>query len=267
VIEAKGLNQTAHNALGLASRIFCYAIATGRGPNGDPAWPLRRGVLAPVVSRSHASITKPAQVGELLLAIDEYKGKPTTYCALKLSPLVMVRPSELRFAEWSEFDLDGTGSLVADFKAPCWLIPKERMKMAAPHIVPLSNQAVEILRRLQKLTGAGKYVFPSYRDPNGVISNNTVGKALTLLGYARGKMSAHGFRSMASTMLNEQQKWHPDAIERQLAHGPRDKVRGAYNYAEHLRERRKMMQAWADYLDGLREHARERTQAARNAAA
>jgi integrase len=267
-IEAKGLHQTAHNALGLASRIFCYAIATGLGgPQGDPAWPLRRGVLAPVVSRSHPSITKPPQVGELLLAIDEYEGKPITYCALKLSPLVMVRPSELRFAQWSEFDLEGAGSLVADFKAPCWLIPKERMKMDAPHIVPLSNQAVEILRRLQKITGAGIYLFPSYHDPNGVISNNTVGKALTLLGYARGKMSAHGFRSMASTMLNEQQRWHPDAIERQLAHGPRDKVRGAYNYAEHLRERRKMMQAWADYLDELRERARKRTQATRNVAA
>jgi integrase len=181
-IEAKGLNQTAHNALDLASRIFCYAIATGRsGPLGDPAWSLRRGVLAPVESRNHPSITKPAQVRELLLAIDAYDGKPTTSCALKLSPLVIVRPSELRFAEWAEFDLDGTGALVADFKVPCWFISKERMKMDAPHIVPLSNQVVEILRRLQKLTGDGKYVFPSYHDPNGVISNNTVGKALTLL--------------------------------------------------------------------------------------
>jgi integrase len=133
------------------------------------------------------------------------------------------------------------------------------------HIVPFSNQAVEILRRLQSLTGDGKCFFPSCRDPNGVISNNTVGKALTLLGYARGKMSAHGFRSMASTMLNEQQKWHPDAIERQLAHGPRDKVRGAYNYAEHPPERRKMMQAWSDYLDDLREQTRKRTQVTKNA--
>jgi integrase len=151
-----------------------------------------------------------------------------------------VRPGELRKAEWSEFGLDGSE----------WRIPAERMKMGAPHIVPLSTQAVAILRELYPLTGSGTYVFPSIRARANPMSENTINAALRRLNYGSDQMTAHGFRSMASTLLNEA-GWHRDAIERQLAHGERDKVRAAYNAAEHLAERRRMMQAWADYLDGL----------------
>jgi integrase len=159
-------------------------------------------------------------------------------------PLTFVRPGELRKAEWSEIDLE----------AAEWRIPAERMKMRAIHIVPLSVQAVVCLRELHPLTGTGHYVFPGLRTPTRPMSENTVNAALRRLGYAKDEMTGHGFRSMASTLLNEQ-GWHRDAIERQLAHGERDAVRAAYNYAEHLPERRRMMQAWADYLDGLKNGA------------
>jgi integrase len=181
------------------------------------------------------------RVSELLRAIDGYAGTVIARCALRLAPLVFVRPGELRGAEWSEFDLT----------AAEWRIPKERMKARVQHIVPLSRQAVEILRELQPLTGSGRYVFPSARTSQRPMSNNTLNAALRRMGYTTDDMTAHGFRSMASTLLNEQ-GWSRDAIERQLAHGERDEVRAAYNYAEYLPERRKMMQAWADYLDGLR---------------
>jgi integrase len=156
---------------------------------------------------------------------------------------VFVRPGELRRANWSEIDLD----------AAEWRIPAHKMKSRAVHIVPLSKQAVEILRELQPLTGGKQYVFPGVRSPKRPMSENTVLGALRRMGYTTEQMTGHGFRSMASTLLNEQ-GWHRDAIERQLAHGERDPVRAAYNYAEHLPERRKMMQAWADYLDALREN-------------
>ena len=159
-------------------------------------------------------------------------------------PLTFVRPGELRKAEWSEIDLE----------AAEWRIPAERMKMRAVHIVPLSVQVLAGLRELYPLTGSGHYVFPGLRTPNRPMSENTVNAALRRLGYAKDEMTGHGFRSMASTLLNEQ-GWHRDAIERQLAHGERDAVRAAYNYAEHLPERRRMMQAWADYLDGLKNGA------------
>ncbi len=153
---------------------------------------------------------------------------------------MFVRPGELRQAEWREFDLE----------AAEWRIPAERMKLRAPHIVPLARQAIGILRELEPLTGSGRYVFPSLRTNGRPMSNNTVNAGLRRLGYASNEMTGHGFRSMASTILNEQ-GWNRDAIERQLAHAERDTVRAAYNYAEHLPERRSMMQAWADYLDGL----------------
>jgi integrase len=216
-----------------------YAIATGRA-NLDPT-PSLRGALAPSPERHHASITDPNRIGELLRAIDAYAGDYTTRAALLLASLTFVRPGELRGAEWAEFDLD---------KAE-WRIPAERMKMRAPHIVPLASQAVAILRDLEPLTGSGQFVFPGARSRKRAMSENTVNAALRRMGFDKATMTGHGFRSMASTSLNEQ-GWHRDAIERQLAHAERDAVRAAYNYAEHLPERRKMMQAWADYLDGLR---------------
>ena len=196
--------------------------------------------MQPVIGRHHAAITDPRGVGALLYAIEGYNGSYITKCALKLAPLVFVRPGELRMAEWSEFDLE---------KAE-WRIPTQRMKMRAPHIVPLSRQAVAVLKELAALTGGSRLLFHGAYNKERPMSDNTVNAALRRLGYSREEMTGHGFRSMASTLLNEK-GWNGDAIERQLAHSERDGVRAAYNYAEYLPERRKMMQAWADYLDEL----------------
>ena len=174
-------------------------------------------------------------------AIEGYTGQPVTHAALKLAPLVFVRPGELRQAEWSEIDFD----------AAEWRIPAQRMKMRELHIVPLSTQAIVILKTLHPLTGSGRYVFPSLRSNDRPMSENTINAALRRLGYANDEMTGHGFRAMASTCLNEQ-GWHPDVIELQMAHAERNKVRVAYNRATRLAERRKMMQAWTDYLDTLR---------------
>jgi integrase len=238
-IEARGRHETAHRVRALAGRVLRYAVATGRAQH-DVAADLKD-ALAPVKSRNFASVTEPARVGELLRAIDGYSGQPITAFALKLAPLVFVRPGELRGAEWSEFDLD----------AAEWRIPAARMKMGEQHIVPLSRQAVVILRELEILTGRGRYVFPSLLSLERPMSNNTVNAALRRLGYGSDEQTGHGFRSMASTLLNEQ-GFPPDVIELQLAHSERNKVRAAYNKAQRLAERRKMMQAWADYLDGLK---------------
>jgi integrase len=237
-IENRGALPTAHRALQNCGQVFRYAIATGRADRDISAD--LRGALPPARTTHHASLTNPKAVGELLRAIEGYEGSFVTRCALRLAPLVIVRPGELRKAEWIEFDLE----------AAEWRIPAERMKMSQQHIVPLSRQAVEIFRELKPLTGPAGYVFPGARTNGRPMSENTINGALRRLGYAKHEMTGHGFRSMASTLLNEQ-SWHRDAIERQLAHAERDSVRAAYNYAEHLPERRKMMQAWADYLDGL----------------
>lgn len=242
-VEARGINETAHRVRSESSAVFRYAIATGRAER-DPAADLR-GALAPVVVRNHPAITEPAKIGGLLRSIYGYSGQPSTEYALKLLPLTFVRPGELRGAEWAEFDLDGGE----------WRIPKERMKMNEQHVVPLSSQAVTLLRELQLLTGNGRYLFPSLRTDERPISNNTLNAALRRLGYTGDEMVSHGFRSMASTSLNEL-GWEPDLIELQLAHSERDEVRGAYNRAQRLGDRRKMMQAWADYLDGLRAGAK-----------
>lgn len=238
--ESLGKLETASRLRALCGQVFRYAIATGRAER-DPAADLR-GALARGQVRHHASITDPARVGALLRDLDAFEGSFTVSCALKLSPLLFTRPGELRKAEWRELDLDDG----------VWRIPAERMKMRAPHVVPLSSQACAILQELQAVTGSGQYVFPSVRSRQRPLSENTVNAALRRLGYEKGTMTAHGFRSMASTLLNEA-GWKPDVIERQLAHAERDQVRAAYNYAEHLPERRKMMQWWADHLDELRD--------------
>jgi integrase len=219
--------------------VFRYAIATSRAKH-DPTADLR-GALAPVVSTSRAAITDPVKVGDLLRAIDTYQGSLVTKCALRLAPLVFVRPGELRKAEWAEIDLDGAQ----------WRIPAARMKMREEHVVPLAPQAVAILRELHPLTGRGQYVFPSYRGKARMMSENTVNAALRYMGFDKDTMTGHGFRAMASTRLNEM-GWPPDVIERQLAHAERNKVRAAYNRAQYLDERTRMMHAWAEYLDGLR---------------
>jgi integrase len=239
-VESRGALDTAQRVLQNCGQIFRYAVATGRAER-DPAADLR-GALPPPNGDHFASITEPTNIGALLRSIEGYEGTFIARCALRLAPLVFVRSGELRKSEWSEFDLDGAE----------WRIPGERMKARVLHIVPLSRQAVAILRELHASTGDGKYLFPSVRSAARPMSDNTLNAALRRLGYTTDDMTAHGFRSMASTLLNEQGCWNRDAIERQLAHGERDEVRAAYNYAEYLPERRKMMQAWADYLDGLR---------------
>lgn len=237
-IEKRGAIETAHRTHQNFGQIFRYAIATGYAEN-DPS-PHLRGALKPIQQRHHASITDPKAIGDLLRAIHAYKGFFVTKCALRLAPLFFVRPGELRKAEWSEFN----------FETAEWRIPASKMKMRELHIVPLSTQAIAILRELHMLTGNDKFVFPSIRTSKRPMSENTVTGALRRLGYTSDEMTGHGFRSMACTILNEQ-GWNRDAIERQLAHAERNNIRAAYNYAEYLPERRKMMQHWADYLDAL----------------
>lgn len=243
-LEARGRIETAHRAKQRASQVFRYAVATGRAER-DPTVDLR-GALAPVVSKNRAAITDPVRIGELLRALHGYQGQPGTEVALKLAPLLFVRPGELRFANWEEFDLDG--------KEPVWRIPGERTKMREEHIVPLSTQAVQLLKDLHSITGPSGYVFPSLRTAMRPISENTINAALRRLGYSKDEMTGHGFRAIASTCLNEQ-GFAPDVIELQLAHAERNKVRAAYNRAQRLAERREMMQHWSDYLDGLRQGA------------
>ncbi len=237
-IETRSLD-TAHRAMQNCGQVFRYAIATGRQQN-DPTHALK-GAIPPIRDNHFASITHPEQIGPLLRAIEGYKGEFITQSALRLGPLVFVRPGELRHAEWSEINLE-----IGE-----WRIPSEKMKMGQPHIVPLARQSTIILTHLQPLTGTGKYLFPSVRSSDRPISENTINAALRRLGYTKDEMTGHGFRSMASTLLNEQ-GWNRDHIERQLAHAERNKIRAAYNYADYLPERRKMMQAWADYLDTLK---------------
>lgn len=236
-VEKRGKVDTARRLLGTCDRIFCYAVADGRAER-SPAQDIK-GVIKTVKTEHLATITDEKEVGALLRAIDGYKGGFVTSCALKLAPLVFTRPGELRQAEWSEIDLNGA----------VWRIPGEKMKRGITHLVPLSKQAIEILKDIQPLTGDGQYVFPSVRSSKRAMSENTITGALRRLGYTGKQMTGHGFRSMASTLLHEQQ-WSSDAIERQLAHAVGG-VKGVYNYAQHLDIRTEMMQSWADYLDGL----------------
>ena len=237
-IESRGVIETAHRAHQDCGQVFRYAIATGRAER-DVAADLK-GALQQSKAKHHASITEPKAIGELLRAIEGFNGSPVTHCALRLAPYVFVRPGELRHAEWKEID----------FQTNEWRIPAAKMKMKAVHIVPLCKQAIAILKEIQPLTGHVRYVFPGVRTSERPMSENTINAALRRLGYTNDEMTGHGFRSMASTLLNEN-GWNRDAIERQLAHGERNSVRAAYNYAEHLPDRRKMMQWWANYLDSL----------------
>jgi integrase len=252
-IEARGTYETTHRAKQRCGQVFRFAIATGRAERDISAD--LRGALAPVVTKNRAALTDPARVAELLRAIDGYRGAPTTAYALKLASRTFVRPGELRHAEWSEIDFDNAE----------WRIPAARMKMGDLDIVPLARQVVAWLHELNAITGRSTYLFPSLQTRLRPISENTVNVALRRLGYTREEMTGHGFRPMASTLLNEQ-GWHPDVIELQLAHAERNKVRAAYNRAQRLVERRTMMQAWADYLDVLAASGRPTIAAARQSA-
>lgn len=247
-LVTRGTVDTAGRVRQTLSAVFRYAIATGRAKR-DPAADLR-GALPRAESRNFASITDPSEIGALMRAIDGFQGTPVVLAALKLAPMLFVRPGELRAAVWTEFDLD-----LAE-----WRIPASRRKLlkfakqnprSPAHVVPLSTQATAVLRELHCLTGAGALVFPGVRDRRRPMSDNTVNAALRRLGYTREELVGHGFRHMASTCLNEL-GWSPDAIERQLSHRDRNEIRGTYNLATYLKERRRMMQAWSDYLDQLR---------------
>jgi len=241
-VESRGAIETTHRVQQNCGQVFRYAVATARAES-DPSRNLR-GALTPWKPEHYATLTDPREVGRLLRDIESYEGSFATKCAMKLAPMLFVRPGELRRAEWNEFDLD---------KAE-WRIPAAKMKGRVMHIVPLAKQAARILAELKPLTDRSAWVFPGVRTNGEPMSDNTVNAALRRLGYDRTTLTAHGFRGMASTMLHEQ-GWASDVIERQLSHAERNSVKAAYNHAEHLPARRKMMQAWADYLDKLRKGA------------
>jgi integrase len=222
--------------------VFRFAIATGRAER-DPSIDLRGALTMPKV-KHRATIIEPKAIGALLRAIEGSDGQPTTHAALRLIALLFVQPGELRHAEWKEFDLE---------KAE-WVIPAEKTKMRRPHRVPLATQAVAILKGLKTITGEVRWLFPSVSSVLRPISENTLNSALRRLGYGPEAMTAHGFRAMAATRLNEMGRWNPDAIERQLGHEEQNSVRRAYTHgAEYWSERVVIMQVWADYLDELRE--------------
>jgi integrase len=243
-VEGRGRHETAKRLRSTIGECFRYTVASGRADT-DPTSALKGALTAPQV-RHRAALTEPKAFGGLLRAIGVYEGSPEVRAALQLLALTFVRPGELRFADWSEFDLE---------KAE-WTIPPARMKMRRPHRVPLAPQAITILRGLYAVTGRGKLVFPSVRSRSRCISENTINAALRRMGFTKDEMSGHGFRAVASTILNESGKWNADAIEAQLAHVENDAVRRAYHRADYWSQRVSMMNFWADYLDALRDGAK-----------
>lgn len=239
-IEERGANETAHRALSECGQIFRYAVATGRAER-DPSGDLR-GALTPVKKKHFASVTEPEKVAEVLRMLDGYHGTLAVRCALRLAPLVFVRPGELRHAKWDDIDLGQ-----AEWRYTV-------TKTDTQHIVPLSTQAVGILEELKPLTGGGIYVFPSARSPKGdrPMSDNAILSAMRRMDISKEEMSGHGFRAMARTILDEVLGFRPDYIEHQLAHAVRDPNGRAYNRTAHLPERKKMMQAWANYLEEIK---------------
>jgi integrase len=242
-IESNGFTNQSHRVLQLCGQVFRYAVATSR-IDSDITRDLR-GALTTTKTKHFAAITKPSEVGELLRALDDYKGSFPVVCALKLAPLLFVRPTELRTAEWAHIDLDA--------KEWRYLVTKTDVQ----HIVPLSTQAIDILKELKPYSGNGRYIFPSHHASNGdnCLGENTLNAALRRLGYTKEAMTMHGFRAIARTLLDEVLGFRPDFIEHQLAHALRDPNGRAYNRTAHLSERHKMMQTWADYLDSLKNGA------------
>jgi integrase len=239
-LEATGRYESARRMRSVISRVLRYGIATGRAQR-DVAADLRGAIVVPK-TKHYAAITSPKAVGELLRDIEQFSGYGITKFALQMSPHVFVRPGEFRKAEWSEFD----------FERAVWSTPAEKMKMRWPHQVPLSSQVLELLDKLRPRTGHGPYVFPACHSWKRPMSENTITLALRRMGYGQEEMTAHGFRAMAATLLNEMGIWNPDAIERQLAHMENNGVRRAYARGQYWDERVRMMQHWSDYLDQLR---------------
>lgn len=238
-VEARGASEIAHRILRDCGRIMRYAIASDRAEHDITIY--LKGSLKPLPKKHYPTITNPQKVGELMRAIDDYDGQFVVACAFKLLPLLFLRPGELRNGEWIEID----------FKNKEWRVPADRMKMKIQHIVPLSKQSLAILNELKAVTGNDRLIFPSLRTIERPISENTLNSALRRIGYTKDEICPHGFRAMASTLLNEL-GYNRDWIERQLAHGEKNSIRAAYNHAEYLAERRVMMQEWADYLYKLK---------------
>ena len=245
-VEARGLHETARRLRGTCGQVFRYAVATARAER-DVTADLRGALTTPRVKHL-AAITRPDEVGDLMCAIDRFDGYRVTHIALRLAPHLFARPGELRQAEWSEIDLEQR----------VWIIQAEKMKMRRPHSVPLSRQAVAILEEIKPLSFDQRYVFPCQGKRNRPMCENTLNLALQRLGYGGSRMTTHGFRAMACTLLNESGKWNPDAIERQLAHVDANSVRRIYARGEYWAERVNMMQTWSDELDQLRTLAQER---------
>lgn len=239
-LEGRGKHESARRCRSFASRVFRYAVATGRG-EVDPTSVLRGALITPRI-KHHPAIVEPEAVGELLRAIDAYSGNAITRLACQISPHVMLRPGELRQAEWDDIDL---GKAV-------WNIPAERMKMRRPHAVPLSRQVVGYLEELAPLTGPDGFIFPAFHTSRRPMSENTVNQAFRRMGYGVGEVTAHGLRTTASSLLNESGRWSADAIERSLAHADANVIRGIYNRGRYWEERVAMHQWWSDYLDELR---------------
>lgn len=240
VSERAGQRETARRLRSFSSRVFRYAVATARAAV-DPAQPLAGALIAPI-AKHHAAITDAVAFGALLRSIDGYTGQPVTTLALRFTASVFQRPGEIRQAEWSEIDFDGA----------VWTIPAARMKQRQPHRVPLSCQALAILREAAALSGGGRFVFPKLGSRLKPMCENAINGALRRMGYGADTMTAHGFRSTASSLLNESGKWNPDAIERALAHADANQVRAAYHRSAYWGERVEMMQWWSDYLERLR---------------
>ena len=243
-VEKRGHYETARRLRSTCGQVFRYAIATGRADR-DISADLRGAIIVPKVTHRAAIIT-PTEAGVLLRAIDAYSGYPVTHAALRLAPHVFARPGELRHAEWTEFDLTKN----------VWTIPAEKTKMRVAHRVPLTRQALAILEELREISGDRRYLFPAQGKRDRPMCENTINLALRRMGFDSKTMTAHGFRAMASTLLNEQGHWNPDAIERQLGHAESDEVRRAYARGEHWDERIRMMASWSDYLDQLRSGAK-----------
>ena len=243
-VEVRGRYETANRLRSTFGTIFRYAIVTGRA-HRDVSFDLRGALITPK-PQHRAAILDPKALGGLLRAVDAHEGQPVVRLALKLLPHMFPRPGELRLAEWKEFD----------FETGVWTIPAEKMKMRRPHKVPLTPQVLDMLAELELLSGDSKYLFPSIRSADRPITDGTLNAALRRLGFGKDEVSAHGFRATASTLLNEMGKWHPDAIERQLAHVESNDVRRAYARGTHWDERVKMMRHWSDYLDRLQTGAK-----------
>lgn len=249
-LESRGVVETAHRALDNCSQVFRYAVAIGKTEH-NPARDLKDALRRPA-PKHFPAITNPARLGELLRACDAYAATHVVRAALKLAPMLLLRPGELRFGEWSEVDFDSA----------LWTVPSARMKRekrekvhGAPHLVPLPRQALTVLRELHSLTGEGKLMFRGERHHDRAMSDNTINAALRAMGFAADEVTGHGFRATARTMLHERLGFSPDVIEAQLAHSVRDSLGRAYNRTEFIEQRRAMLQRWADYLDELRSGA------------